>query len=210
MSQESMESGFGMDNFKVVAHNVKPAGSDKAELSLAPTANKFTINAVAAELMGVMHGDTITIIENDSDNLGAHYAITKGFGSDKAKLAAAGERKDIFTTLGFSWAGPWGKMLLGEPNAIAMSMEVLAERGVVTGRETIPTTGEEPSGKIAYSANQKLTFTLKELGTIMLEGMEEAQPIFGLVDPTYADVTPRTRKTSMEGDTDATFGAEQL
>ena len=204
-----MEQGFDLNGFKTVAHNVKPAGSDKAELSLAPTANKFTLNAVAAELLGVMHGDFITIIENDSDDLGSHYAITKGFGNDKAKLAAAGERKDIFNTLGFSWAGPWGKMLLGEPNAIAMSMEALAERGVVTGRETIPTAGEEPSGKIAYSANQKLTFTLKELGNVMLDGMEEAQPIFGLVDPTYTDFTPRVRKIATEENVDVSFGAEQ-
>lgn len=209
MSQESMELGFDLNSFKTVAHNVKPAGSDKAELSLAPTANKFTLNAVAAELLGVMHGDKITIIENDSDDLAKHYAITRGFGKDSAKLAAAGERKDIYTTLGFSWAGPWGKMLLGEPNSVAMSMEALAERGVVVGRETIPAAGEEPSGKIAYSASKKLTFTLVFLGEVMLDGMEEAQAIYGLAEPTYTDVTPRNRKSGDADVADAQFGEEQ-
>ena len=204
-----MENGFNLGGFKQVSHNVKPAGSDKPELSLAPTANKFTINAIAAELMGLGHKDTISIIENDSDDLGTHYAITKGFGKSQARLATAAERKDIPSSLGFSWAGPWGNILVGEPNAVPMSMEALAERGVVIGRETVPAAGEQPTGKIAYSAVNKCTFTLEFLGKVQLEGMEEAQDIYGLTNPTYTEVTPRNRKAAEEvDDAKADFAGE--
>lgn len=184
---------FNLSGFRTVAHNVKPSGSDKPELSLAPTANKFNLNAVAAELMGLFHGDTISLIENDSDELGAHYAVTKGFGADSAKLATAGERKDIAASLGFSWAGPWGNMLLGTPNGIPMNMEGLESQGVVIGRETVPSKGE-PTGKIAFSATKKLTFTLELIGNVQMEGMTEAQDIYALTAPVYTDITPRNRK----------------
>lgn len=193
---------FNLNGLKAADHNVKPQSSDKAELILLPTVNKFQISPKAAELLGLASGDNITFIEQDEEaSLEGHFFVTKGFGKKLAKLASNTDSAQ--SPLTFSWAGIYGRILTGDPMSATLTMEALEEKGLLVSRETASytkKTGVTTGGKKAYSAAYKVAFDLEEAGTVQLDGMEEAQPIYALTNPQKVEYTPRDRKEAEDAE----------
>ena len=192
-----MENGFDLSKLNKVKHNVKATGSLVPELTLVPTMNKFSLNAVASKLLKLVSGQTISFIEDDSvDSLDKRFYLTAGYGDDAAKLAASNKKEEDGLSLQFTWAGIYGRMMANKPNSPELPMEALVEMGVMVKRQTTPKAGSTGEPNTAYSAAKKLVFGIELAGNVQLEGMEEAQPIYVLVRPRFVEYTARVPKAA--------------
>lgn len=186
---------FGDFNFKPAKPGTKASNATRPELIVTPTLNKFTLNSMAADKIGLEHGDFVTITENqNADDFDGRYFISKGYGDSFSKTAATNKSTGGGVALHFNYSGIYSKMLQGDASAYELSPKGLVDKGLAVAYKT-------DEDNTSYTAIKKVHFGIGEPMTVEIG--EEEVTLYPLTDSKFVDYTPRTR--SAEG----TTGPEQ-
>ena len=138
---------------------IRITGSTEPELTLAPTLNKFVLNAAAVALMGIKSDGvdekgnpiypTITIsTSKTAENNNEMFAIHLTPNGKGGKLASTSNEEGTLTNLSFNLAGTWAIMLNGEVGINVLPIHDLRKKGLV----------------IAKTATRKVFYTLVDAG----------------------------------------------
>ncbi len=175
---------FGSMSFSIAKPGTKVSSATRPELILNPTFNKFSLNALASNLMKLQNGDFVTILINDqATNINEMYFITKGIGEEaQAKLASVNKAKGYGRVLNFNYSGIYSKMLQGTTDAMELSPEGLEEKGLVAKRVT-------DGDNVAFTALKKVHFELGEAIEAEIEG--EDRTMYPLTNVKFVDYEPR-------------------
>lgn len=175
---------FGNLNFTIARPGTKASTSSRPELVTTPTLNKFDLNPLASQKMGVEDGDYVTILINDAAaNINEMYFLTHGLGDEgQSKLASVGKKAGPGRRQTFSYSGVYSKMLQGATEVVEMSAEGLAELGLMVKRVTA-------ADNIAYSALKKVHFEVGDGVEVDLNGQDAV--VYPLTNVKFVDYDPR-------------------
>lgn len=167
----------------------KAVSASNPELTTTPTINKFSINPLASKLMGLSHGDHVTIIVNDAaDDINEMYFLTEGISeANQSKLAAVNKAEGVGRVLNFNYSGVWSKMLQFTTDAIELSPKALVDRGLAVERET-------KEGNTSFVATRKVSFEVGEAFPFEVGGAGEIT-LYPLVNGKVEEYEPRTNDT---------------
>lgn len=170
---------FDVENLdlEVVKTNVRPSSDDKPYLRLSETPGRFSLNSLATEALKLQAGDYVSLIRNKkATSLNGQYFLTKGSGSDVAKLySPTGVKDKVGVALSFTQATTYSRMIQNKVDAFDLSAEKLEELGLFVSR---------PSKKNPENRNYSslITITLE-----LVEGpvLEDGTQLYGLVNPVF-------------------------
>lgn len=184
-----MES-LNFENMKlsIARPGTKAVAATRPEVATTPTVNKFTINPLASKLMGLEHGDHVTIIVNDqAESMDELLFITHGLSeANQSKLAAVNKSAGVGRVLNFNYSGVWSKILQFEVGAVELSPKALVERGLAVERET-------KEGNTSYTATKKVSFEIGDEFEYNMGTDEDPNVVtlWPLINPKAEDYTPR-------------------
>ena len=190
------EAKFAKSLNLVVAKAGKKVGNvTRPELNVLPTINRFSLNSLATDLMQVEHGETVTLLVNqDAESFDEKFYITKGFGDDKAVVAAVNKAKGYGRTVTFNYSGIYSQMLQADVDAQELSAEGLESKGLVQASQT-------PQGNKSYSALRKVHFEVVEVGEQQIG--DETQMVYALTNSKITSYTPKEGGESVEAQAEA-------
>lgn len=165
------------------------------QLNTTPTVNKFSINPLTSKLLGVQHGDHVSIIVNDAaETIDEMYFLAQGVNdSNQSKLAAVNKAPGVGRVLNFNYSGVWSKMLQFSTEAVELSLKALVERELAVERVT-------KDGNPSFTATKKVTFNVGEGFEYDLGGSIGEVTLYPLVDAKIEDYTPRDNEGTEEGE----------
>ena len=160
-------------SLKMVQTNVRISSDDKPYIRLSETPGKFTLNSLACRLLDVTSGDTISLFENgDAETIDEQFMICKGVGENVAKLFSPKGAKGSTSSVSFTQAGTYSRLVQLDINAVELSPEMLEEKGIFVSRpsETYP-------DRKNYSSSVSIRFELEEAGAITVGEGEDAKEV---------------------------------
>lgn len=176
---------FGNFSFKAAKPGTKASNSTRPELIVTPTINKFTLNNLGADKLGLEHGDFVTITENqNAEDFDGRYFISKSYGESYSKLAATNKSTGGGVALHFSYSGVYSKMLQEDVSAYELSPEGLVEKGLAQVSET-------ESGNKSYTITKKIYFEIGE--PMEVEIGDETVTLYPLTNSKTEEYKPRNK-----------------
>jgi len=121
---------------KVVPSGSKVSGSNRPEIVLVSTYNKFVINAAGKQIMGLSDGDHIALIDmtQEATSMEDRFFVTKGY--DTGRIDEAGnaviEGGKVSSNGGFNYSKSWGVILSGDHTALQLSEADLVREQLVS------------------------------------------------------------------------------
>ena len=146
--------------------------------------NKFRINKLASELMGVVAGNRVKIFATGSDEIDGKYllVVASDEAQDAAKLASP-TKANGFGVQQFNYAGVWSKIAQGTADAQEKSGAALVEEGSAIQRAS------------AYYLDHKTVYEIVEVDNFNAENPlvdpatgAEYTAVFTLINPTFIPV----------------------
>lgn len=201
------KSKFSLSSMKVVAvkSGERVSNDTIPTLETASQLNKFKLNKLASEILGVVGGNRVKLLISGEESINGKYllAIAADDDSSAAKLAYAAKGASGFSVLQFNYAGVWSKIMQASVDAIEKSGQTLVAEGVAIFREG------KGAAAGTYYVNHKTQYEL-----VAVDGIDDENPlvdpetgasytsVFALVSPEIIDVdltkeiAPRADKTS--------------
>lgn len=151
--------------------------------------NKFRLNKMASELLGVVSGDRVKILITGMDGIDGKYLIAKAPSDDasSAKLLSP-TKSEGHGSLLFNYAGIWSRIAQATADAEEKSGARLVEEGVAIART-------QKGGTDTYYLNQKAIYSLVEV-----EDFTEDSPLVsgGISYPkVFALISPKTEEVDL-------------
>jgi len=209
VSDAAPKSKFSLSSMKVVAvkSGERVSNDTIPTLETASQLNKFKLNKLASETLGVTGGNRVKLLISGEETIDGKYllAIAADDDSSAAKLAVAAKGATGFTVLQFNYAGIWSRVMQAEVDAIEKSGQTLVAEGVAIFRE-----GKGVAAG-TYYVNHKTQYEL-----VAVDGIDDENPlvdpetgasytkIYALVNPEIIDVdltkeiAPRATVTATE------------
>lgn len=198
------KSRFSVSDFGVVeavSSGARISNDTLPQIESCSQLNKFKLNKLASELMGVVPENRVKIIVTKAPTLDGKFliAVAKEDEANAAKLLSP-TAKDGFGSLLFNYAGVWSRIAQFDVDAVEKSAAALVAEGVAIDR-----------GKTTY-INRKVIYTLEEVedfnvdSPLVLPTGEQYTKVFALVDGTTeaADLSkvikPRAKKEETTAD----------
>ena len=193
VSIDAPKSKFSLSSMKVVAvkSGERVSNDTIPTLETASQLNKFKLNKLASETLGVTAGNRVKLLISDEKTIDGKYllAIASDNDSSAAKLAAAAKGATGFTVLQFNYAGVWSRVMQADVDAIEKSGQTLVAEGSAIFRE-----GKGVAAG-TYYVNHKTQYEL-----VTVDGIDDENPlvdsetgasytkVFALVTPEFIDV----------------------
>lgn len=167
------KSKFSLSSMKVVAvkSGERVSNDTIPTLETASQLNKFKLNKLASETLGVTGGNRVKLLISGEESIDGKYllAIASDDDSSAAKLAVAAKGATGYTVLQFNYAGIWSKVMQADVEAIEKSGQTLVAEGVAIFREG------KGAAAGTYYVNHKTQYEL-----VAVDGIDDENP---LVDP---------------------------
>ena len=192
-SDVAPKSKFSLSSMKVVAvkSGERVYNDVIAIVETASQLNKFKLNKLASETLGVVGGNRIKLLISGEETIDGKYllAIAADDDSSAAKLAYAAKGASGYSVLQFNYAGIWSKVMQADVDAIEKSGQTLVAEGVAKFSEG------KGAAAGTYYVNRKTQYEL-----VAVDGIDDENPlvdpetgasytkVFALVSPEIIDV----------------------
>lgn len=167
------KSKFSLSSMKVVAvkSGERVSNDTIPVLETASQLNKFKLNKLASETLGVTGGNRVKLLISGEESIDGKYllAIAADDDSSAAKLAVAAKGASGFTVLQFNYAGIWSKVMQADVDAIEKSGATLVAEGIAKFNAS------KGAAAGTYYVNRKVQYEL-----VPVDGIDDENP---LVDP---------------------------
>ena len=142
--------------------------------------NKFKLNKLASELMGLVAGNRVKFLISGETSIDGKFllAVASDDDASAAKVAAAVKGTKGATVLQFNFAGVWSKIMQADVDAIEKNGKTLVAEGIAKF--------VEGKGKAAgtYYVDRKVQYEL-----VAIEGIDAENPLVdGETGATYSQV----------------------
>ena len=178
------KSKFSLSSLKVTSTNSGARVSNDVDpiVETSSQLNKFRMNKLSSEVMGVVAGNRIKILTTQEETIDGKYIIVVTADDDitGAKLASPTKQKG-FGVLQFNFAGVWAKMTQGIVDAVEKSGKTFVSEGVAIERNG------------GYFIDHKTIYTIVEVdldGEVIVDPATGAEytRAFALVSPKQEEV----------------------
>lgn len=166
--------------FKAMLSKLKPVNTGtKASNDVIPTItvlgipNKFNLNRLATDLMGLRVGNRVKMFDLDKDGvdnaIDERFFIAKASDTDNtaAKVAASNSavKSESGVDMAFNYAGIWSCLVQGEQGAIELGYEAMCEKDVVVK-------GETSGNNVRYRSAYAVKLEVQPVGPAVIEDVE--------------------------------------
>lgn len=128
--------GFAVTG-KVVTSGKRVSSDTVAQIECQSQMNKFGMNKLAADMIGVGAGSRIKIIVTNAPTLDGKYFVVKcAAGDTKGAKIASATGSDTSGSFNFNYAGVYSQMQQSEVEAVEKSGETLVAEGVAVAKES--------------------------------------------------------------------------
>lgn len=163
--------------FKSMLAQLNPINTGtKASNDTAPTLtvlgipNKFQLNRLATDLMGLKVEDRVKIFEfNKDENFNQRYFIAKADKNDTSAAKVAASNSQVKATSGidmaFNYSGVWSCLVQGEVGSTELGYDAMVEKGCVVK-------GVTTGNKVRYRAAVSIKLDVQEVGPASIDGVD--------------------------------------
>lgn len=182
--------------FKSLLSKLTPVNTGtKASNDVIPTItvlgipNKFNLNRLATDLMGLHVADRVKMFDLGKDaEADARFFIAKADKNDTSAAKVAASNSAVKSTSGvdmaFNYSGIWSCLIQGEVDAVELGYEAMVEKGVVVK-------GETTGNNVRYRSAYAVKLEIQEVGAAVIEDVEY-EMVYVLTN------AKRTRKSNEE------------
>ena len=167
-----MESKFKgiLSQLAPVATGTKASNDTVPTITVLNIPNKFQLNRLATDLMGLKVEDRVRIFQFSADaDLNERYFIAKTSADDlsAAKTAASNSATKAKSgiDMAFSYSGVWSVLIQNEVGATELGYEAMVEKGCVVK-------GETSGNNVRYRSANAVKLEVQEVGPAVIEGVE--------------------------------------
>jgi hypothetical protein len=196
---EEVKSKFTLGNVAAVSSvksGERVSNDTEPLLETASQLNKFKLNKLACEIMGLKPGGRVKIFMTGEEGIDGKYLIAVAPDEDQsaAKVLSPTGSKSLSAVL-FNYAGIYSRIAQATPDAAEKSGEAFVEEGIAVDRNGTYYLNR----KVAYSMVEVDNFTADEPFVDASTGVEYPK-VFALISPKMEDVDlsketkPRKRK----------------
>jgi hypothetical protein len=157
-------------NATPVVTGTKASTDVKPVLNVNGIPNKFSINKLAAEAMGLEVGSRVRIFDLGTESpINERFVITKVADDDNSAAKCAATNSNTKATKGidlaFNYSGVWAILVQGTEGAVNLSYEALCEAEYVIA-------GKTSGGNNRYRATNKIKMDIEPIGNGIIAGVE--------------------------------------
>lgn len=187
----------GLEGFGMVSPGRRITDETAPIVKTNGTLNSFGINRMAAELMGLRHGDKLIMFHNpNAQSKEASILMVKSKNDKGVSLAGQSKNKSIYEQLGFSYGGLYSVFLAEDVIKDHLSQASMEELGLMKtySRARInPKTGEQEVNETVlapkYGCAEIVAIDLEDQfgkESVVIDGVEYDE-VFGVVEFSYEE-----------------------